>query len=71
MNKIKALAEQVGELVDELEKKTAKDYQDADLDEENACEVAYSAIDWVSSGKKDLQLGFMQLVRAVAKPQSF
>lgn len=67
MNKIKALAEQVGELVDKLEAKTDKEYFDDDLNEGNFSE----ACKWVASGKKDLQLGFMQLTRAVAKPTTF
>ena len=69
MNKIKALAEQVGELVDETKEQcqwlnqtdvSLVDYQDyADASE------------WVLSAKEDLQVGFMKLIRAVAKPQSF
>ena len=70
MNKIKALAEEVGGLVKELEDKTNEDYfsDDAEeVDEQNLVE----AMKWVSDGKKDLQLGFMQLVRAIAKPTTF
>ena len=70
MNKIKALAEQVGELVEELEQKTHSDYSGDDIREEGE-ECLVEAMKWVADGKKDLQLGFMQLVRAVAKPQSF
>jgi len=67
MNKIKALAEQVGELVKELEAKTDIDYFNSDGDDTGIC----AACSWVSSGKRDLQLGFMQLTRAVAKPTTF
>ena len=74
MNKIKALAEQVGELVEEVFESEIKLYQEA---EDSG--VSYAKIygdfgtnlEWSESAKKDLQLGFMQLVRAVAKPQSF
>ena len=69
MNKIKALAEQVGELVNELQLKTEEDYFRDDVEDTDTTHI--DAMKWVSEGKKDLQLGFMQLVRAVAKPQSF
>lgn len=67
MNKIKALAEQVGELVKELEAKTDIDYFNSNGHGAGLC----AACSWVSSGKRDLQLGFMQLTRAVAKPTTF
>ena len=69
MNKIKALAEQVGELVKETTEQcqwvnqteiSPVDYQDY-----------VDANDWALSAKEDLQVGFMKLIRAVAKPQSF
>ena len=70
MNKIKALAEQVGELVEEVTQHECSLYESYDNYYEK-----YGNLDdnfgWVESAKKDLQLGFMQLVRAVAKPQSF
>ena len=70
MNKIKALAEQVGELYEEIVEHECALY--TSYDEYNS---KYGSMDdnlgWAESGKKDLQLGFMQLVRAVAKPQSF
>lgn len=69
MNKIKALAEQVGELVAELQLKVEEDYFRDDVEDTDTTYL--DAMKWVSDGKKDLQLGFMQLVRAVAKPQSF
>ena len=72
MNKIKSLAEEVGELVTEVIE------QESDLFSESGWEAyqeKYGSLDdnfmWAESAKKDLQLGFMQLVRAVAKPQSF
>jgi hypothetical protein len=77
MNKIKALAEQVGELVNELEDKAAGEFTKASdvfdfnpdtVDYYESCEDAYG---WVLAGKKDLKLGFMMLTRAVAKPTTF
>lgn len=68
MNEIKLLAEQVGKLVDKIEKFNDKDYFDEDEDIANAGAVA---MHWISTGKRDLQLGFMQLTRAVAKPTTF
>lgn len=69
MNKIKALAEEVGELIAELQLKVEEDYFRFDVEDTDTTYL--DAMKWVSDGKKDLQLGFMQLVRAVAKPQSF
>ena len=78
MNEIKALAEQVGELVKKLENKTTEDFSfasdcwDFEMDErERDYDACFEACGWVSSAKKDLQLGFMQLTRAVAKPSTF
>ena len=75
MNKIKALAEEVGELVEEVETFEVRLYEGLSGD----LGVTYAKIygdfgtnlQWSESAKKDLQLGFMQLIRAVAKPQSF
>ncbi len=77
MNKIKALAEQVGELVKELEDKAADEFTkasdvfDYNPDTEDYYESCEDAYGWVLAGKKDLKLGFMQLTRAVAKPTTF
>ena len=68
MNKIKALAEQVGELVEEVQQVNDRDYF---TDDEEISDPACEANGWIYSAKKDLQVGFMMLVRAVAKPQSF
>ncbi len=69
MNKIKALAERVGELVEEVvssnEWLLRKDVTILDK------QVYDEALQWSESAKKDLQLGFMQLTRAVAKPTTF
>jgi len=69
MNKIKALAEQVGELVSEVASKNdwlnQKDVSIADK------QVYDDAVDWANNAKTNLQVGFMQLTRAVAKPTTF
>ena len=76
MNKIKALAERVGELVKEVVSKTVQDIgkyecSDDDPDSDGAEDALHDAPAWAWQAKKDLQLGFMQLIRAVAKPTTF
>lgn len=56
MNKIKAKAAEVGELVDELKNLRVN----SALDQR-----------WVAIGATNLQQGFMALTRAVAKPEFF
>jgi hypothetical protein len=68
MNKIKALAEEVGVLVDTLQQVNDVEYFS---DDEELSDAACEANRWICSAKKDLQLGFMQLTRAVAKPTTF
>jgi hypothetical protein len=74
MNKIKALAEQVGELVKEVQNfeinlyKESKDFGVTYGFKYGSFEDNFT---WTESAKKDLQLGFMQLTRAVAKPTTF
>lgn len=58
MNEIKGKAAEVGELVSKL--------QAAGTTQDNAPDMR-----WVAIGKTDLQTGFMALVRAIAKPESF
>lgn len=70
MNKIKALAEEVGELYEEIVEHECSLYTSYD-DYNNKYGSMDDNLGWAESGKKDLQLGFMQLIRAVAKPQSF
>lgn len=53
MNDAKALAEQVGKLVEQLECHPDTDKR------------------WVAESKTNLQTGFMQLIRGVAKPSTF
>lgn len=64
MNEIKALGEEMGCLVERLERTTliigGKDTGEPVFDQK-----------WVAEGKTDLQKGIMCLVRSVAKPGSF
>lgn len=76
MNEIKALAEEVGVLVDGIHKKIMKECENLGSGENGEIyqedfDAYCDAFDWVTSAKKDLQLGFMQLTRAVAKPTTF
>lgn len=59
MNKIKALAAQAGDLVNDMRASDAVDTEQG-LDQR-----------WISIGATDLQTGFMALTRAVAKPTTF
>lgn len=59
MNESKALAVQVGEFIDRLEKANV----------EKGAVVA--DIGWLMTAKKDLQKGFMSLTRSIAKPSTF
>jgi hypothetical protein len=56
MNEAKELAENVGLLVDKLE----DDMSELGIDSR-----------WLELGKTDLQKGFMQLIRSIAKPTTF
>jgi len=67
VNKVKELASQVEIVVDEIEKMT----DDAYFNDDEGDHAIASACNWVQSGKKDLQLGFMQLIRAITKPDGF
>jgi hypothetical protein len=62
MNEVKAKAAECGELVQKLRtfNETFGLHHGATLDQR-----------WVSIGATDLQTGFMALVRAVARPDSF
>lgn len=81
MNEIKALAEQVGELTHKVWLKTCENTRtmhSSAFDEVSGSDIYRADIqacrdaeDWVIFAKKDLQLGFMQLTRAVAKPSTF
>lgn len=74
MNKIKALAEEVSKLIIEVYDNEISLYKQGE-DFGLSYRVKYGEFDdhtgWIDSAKKDLQLGFMQLTRAVAKPTTF
>lgn len=59
MNESKALAVQVGEFIDRLEKANV----------EKGAVVA--DVGWLMTAKTDLQKGFMSLTRSIAKPSTF
>jgi len=56
MNEAKEMAEKVGELILKLE--------------DSADELSLDG-GWLELGKRDLQTGFMKVIRSVAKPESF
>lgn len=66
MNEIKQKAEETGVLVDKLI--NFNDSQSVKNADGSVVSVDYR---WVAIGKTDLQKGFMALVRAIAKPESF
>lgn len=74
MNKIKMVAQEVGELVEEVYAHEIKLYEDVE-DHGVTYGLKYGNFEdhssWIDSAKKDLQLGLMQLTRAVAKPTTF
>lgn len=59
MNESKALAAQVGEFINKLEKTNV----------ERGAVVA--DVGWLMTAKVDLQKGFMSLTRSIAKPSTF
>lgn len=76
MNKIKMISIEVGTLVEEVIEYTSNQYGGMSEEEfDNATEewldTLSEACQWADKAKKDLQLGFMQLTRAVAKPTTF
>lgn len=58
MNAVKNTSEEVGILIDKLEKMTKDGALNLDLR-------------WLAIAKTDLQKGFMSLVRAIAQPTTF
>lgn len=66
MNEIKAHAAKTGELCERLEAQAARGIAEF-------LELGEPDVDsrWVAIGTEKLQLGFMALVRAVARPESF
>jgi hypothetical protein len=70
MNRIKAHGEETKKLVDEVQKRIAKQYNAAQGDEELQA-VAIEAMGWEEEGTRMLRLGFMSITRAVAQPSTF
>lgn len=70
MNRIKAHGEETRKLVEEVQKRTANQYNAARGDEDKQA-IAVDAMGWEEEGKRHLQTGFMFLTRAVAQPSSF
>lgn len=59
MNEIKAVAENVGDLVAYVQNRTVEANQ-ISIDQR-----------WAAEGKTDLQKGFMSLIRSIAQPTTF
>lgn len=70
VNRIKAHGEETRKLVEEVQKRTAKQYNAARGDEGQQT-MAVDAMGWEEEGKRHLQTGFMFLTRAVTQPSSF
>jgi len=70
MNKIKALGNQVGELVAELRQMPATPASGVPLPAQHGMSASLDQR-WVSIGATHLQEGFMALNRAVAQPSTF
>jgi hypothetical protein len=70
VNRIKAHGEETKKLVDEVQRRTAKQYMAAKGDEDLQA-VATEAMGWEEEGIRFLRLGFMQLIRAVEQPSTF
>jgi len=64
MNEIKSLGEEIGSVVEKLERTTII------RDGLNTGEPLFD-LRWVEAGKMDLQKGVMSLIRSVAKPGTF
>lgn len=64
MNQIKAKGEELGELVDRMDRHTNPDRRAAEPGE-------FLDGRWISIGRTHLQQGIMALVRAVAQPTTF
>lgn len=73
MNEVKAKAEEVGELVQRVVANMEAIYENLpDQENEESLRVIKAGpYRWVESGKEDLQVGFMKLVRSIAQPTTF
>lgn len=74
MNEVKQMAEQVGTLVEKLQRYShIAAYSPQGREDLRKGDPTIVLLDqrWVSEGKTDLQKGFMSLVRSIANPTSF
>ena len=76
INRVKAIAEEVSKVTEEVIHQKRADYEfmiDAYNDEEQLemCEEYCELLEWAEDGKRDLQVGFMKLVRSIAAPTTF
>lgn len=70
MNRIKAHGEATKKLVEEVQQRTAQQFNQAKGDEDLQA-VAVEAMGWEEEATRSLRLGFMMLTRAVAQPSTF
>lgn len=71
MNDIKEVAERVGRLSGRVHNIIEDDiYSATILDSDDQAEVL-AAKRWAESGQEDLQVGFMKLIRSIARPTTF
>jgi hypothetical protein len=71
MNEIKTCAERVKQLVAKVWDAAPEVDDDSDGNEFHPSDAAVEHQRWCWMGRDQLQQGFMALIRAVAKPQSF
>lgn len=78
MNEVKAKASEVGELIERIRERITAQYdaryEDCNYADDDPEQMRLDSADpyqWVQDGKKDLQDGFMKLVRSIAQPTSF
>ncbi|HDR9259644.1 TPA: hypothetical protein QDB21_005666 [Burkholderia vietnamiensis] len=70
INRINAHGEETKKLIEEVERRTAKQFNAARGDEEKQA-IAVEAMGWEEEGKRYLRTGYMYLTRAVAQPTTF
>ena len=71
MNEIKQEAEAVKVLVDKVFDRLDIEYEQASESQKVCLEDILTARQWALTAKEDLQVGFMKLVRAIARPTTF
>ena len=78
INRVKAIAEEVSVVVDDIiqyrnaEYLNVFDTEDPTSDAtSDLLDSTYELTEWAKDGKRDLQVGFMKLVRSIAAPTTF